>query len=346
MFNNEVDISSNQFLSLEKISDLAQLLSIPRGMLIYSSLYPVYSTFHIPKKAGGFRLIEAPEKQLKSKQRKIARCLQAVYLTIKPESAHGFISRWEERSGTCNIISNASIHTRKRFVLNIDLKDFFHAISAGRIRNIFMAPPFTFNYQLASLLAILTTYYNKLPMGAPTSPVLSNLACLEMDKQMEELARQMGWSYTRYADDLTFSRDMSFRKEDIHKIRDIITGNGFSINRDKFRIQPSTVRQTVTGLTVNEKVNLNRRYYRRLRAILHDWSENGLEDATRRYFRLTHEPDYLLVWKFQKSIAGKINYIRMVRGRSDPLANKLAEKFGKILELTCNITSETKLFYD
>jgi len=90
----------------------------------------------------------------------------------------------------------------------------------------------------------------------------------------------------------------------------------------------------VTGLTVNEKVNLNRKYYRRLRAILHDWSENGIEEATRRYFRLTYEPDYSLTWKFQQSIAGKINYFRMVRGESDPLANKLKEKFFKISEVS------------
>ncbi len=335
MYDNEVEISSDQFLSLDSISDLAQLLIISSGMLIYSSLYPAYNTFRIPKKAGGYRIIDAPDTQLKSKQRIIASHLQAVYLTIKPESSHGFITRWEEGFGTCNIISNASIHTGKRFVLNIDLQDFFHAISAGRVRNIFMAPPFSFNHQLASMLAILTTYYNKLPMGAPTSPVLSNLACLEMDKQMEELAPQSGWNYSRYADDLTFSRDKPFRKEDIHKIKDIIEGNGFSINRDKFRIQPNTTRQTVTGLTVNEKVNLNRKYYRRLRAILHDWTENGVEEATRRYFSLTYEPDYLLTWKFQQSIAGKINYFRMVRGDSDPLAKKLKEKFFKVSEVTC-----------
>jgi RNA-directed DNA polymerase len=334
MYTSEVEISSDQFLSLDSISDLARLLSISSGMLIYFSLYPVYSTFHIPKKSGGYRLIEAPEKQLKSRQRIIANHLQAVYLTIKPESAHGFISSWEEGFGTCNIISNASIHTGKKFVLNIDLKDFFHAISAGRVRNIFMAPPFSFNHQLSSLLAIITTYYNKLPMGAPSSPVLSNLACLEMDKQMEEQALQSCWNYSRYADDLTYSWDKPFRKENIHNIKDIIEGCGFSINRDKFRIQPNTTRQTVTGLTVNEKVNLNRKYYRRLRAILHDWSENGIEEATRKYFRLTYEPDYALTWKFQQSIAGKINYFRMVRGKSDPLANKLREKFYEINEVS------------
>jgi len=344
MYKNKVEISPHQFLSLDSISDLAQLLTISRGVLINSSLFPAYNTFHIPKKAGGYRKIDAPDTQLKSKQRIIASHLQAVYLTIKPVSSHGFITRWEEGFGTCNIISNASIHTGKRFVLNIDLQDFFHAISAGRVRNIFMAPPFSFNHQLSSLLAILTTYYNKLPMGAPTSPVLSNLACLDMDKQMEELALQMSWNYSRYADDLTYSWDKPFRKENIHKIKDIIEGNGFSINRDKFRIQPNTTRQTVTGLTVNEKVNLNRKYYRRLRAILHDWSENGIEEATRRYFRLTHEPDYILTWKFQQSIEGKINYFRMVRGESDPLANKLKEKFFEIREVSYQYPNYSDLY--
>jgi RNA-directed DNA polymerase len=178
----------------------------------------------------------------------------------------------------------------------------------------------------------MATYYNKLPMGAPTSPVLSNLACLPMDHQLEELAAGMDWNYSRYADDLTFSGDKPFRRDEIHPVRDIIEANGFSINRDKFRIQPHTTRQTVTGLTVNEKVNLNRKYYRRLRAILHDWSENGIEEATRKYFRLTVDPNYGQTWKFEQSIAGKINYLRMVRGESDPLARQLIEKFLKVCE--------------
>jgi hypothetical protein len=88
----------------------------------------------------------------------------------------------------------------------------------------------------------------------------------------------------------------------------------------------------VTGLTVNEKVNLNRRYYRRLRAIQYDWSNNGREEATRRKFRLTYEPDYPLTWKFQQSLAGKINYFQMVRGKSDPRANQLKEKYIKVSE--------------
>jgi RNA-directed DNA polymerase len=333
MYHYDSKISPDLFLGMDSVTDLARLLGIPAGMLIYSSLYPVYTTFRIPKKAGGYRLIEAPEKQLKSKQKTIAAYLQAVYMGIRPDSSHGFISK-SPAGDTRNIISNARIHVEKRFILNIDLKDFFHAISAGLVRDIFMKSPFSFNHQLASLLAILTTYYNKLPMGAPTSPVLSNLACIEMDSQMEELALQAGWEYSRYADDLTFSRNMPFGKGDVHKIKEVIGANGFTINRDKFRIQPHTVRQTVTGLTVNEKVNLNRKYYRRLRAILHDWRKNGIVKATRRYFRLTHDPDFRLTWKFQQSISGRINYFRMVRGESDPLTRKLMEDYACVGELT------------
>ena len=333
MYPYDLEISSDHFLGMDNVTDLARLLHVPAGMLIDSSLYPVYTTFRIPKKAGGYRLIEAPEKQLKSKQKTIAIYLQAVYMRIRPDSSHGFISK-SPAGDTRNIISNAGVHVGKRFVLNIDLKDFFHAISAGRVRDIFMAPPFSFNHQLASLLAILTTYFNKLPMGAPTSPVLSNLACMEMDGELEELALQEGWEYSRYADDLTLSRDMPFGRSDICRIKDVIGVNGFTINRDKFRIQPHTGRQTVTGLNVNEKVNLNRKYYRRLRAILHDWRKHGIVSATRKYFRLTSDPDYRLTWKFQQSISGRINYFRMVRGDSDPLSTKLLEDYACVSEMT------------
>ena len=116
MYPYDLEISSDHFLGMDNVTDLARLLHVPAGMLIDSSLYPVYTTFRIPKKAGGYRLIEAPEKQLKSKQKTIAIYLQAVYMRIRPDSSHGFISK-SPAGDTRNIISNAGVHVGKRFVL-------------------------------------------------------------------------------------------------------------------------------------------------------------------------------------------------------------------------------------
>src|SRR5690606_22088658 len=109
------------------------------------------------KKQKGKRRICAPDERLKIIQKQLNFFLQAYYLSVKPNEVHGFIINPKYLEGKCNIVENAKMHTGKKYVLNIDLKDFFPSISAGRVMEVFTSHFFAFNEQIATALTLLTT---------------------------------------------------------------------------------------------------------------------------------------------------------------------------------------------
>jgi hypothetical protein len=132
-------------------------------------------------------------------------------------------------------------------------------------------------------LANLVTYDGALPQGAPTSPILSNLLCRKLDSRLFKWARKEGYTYSRYADDLTFSTNRdSFPKGDRAFIKEIIREEGFEVHSGKERLMPDHTRQMVTGLVVNEKVNVPREYVRGLRALLHNVESHGWKSQVER----------------------------------------------------------------
>jgi len=163
MLQNEKD-----FLNVSDINQLCSILNISIKQLHYILFVKKkrYKMFEIAKKSGGKRTILAPSEDLKSIQRRLAHLLYSCYEFLDVQ--HGFI-----KSKSC--VTNACSHISKRFVLNIDLKDFFDTIHFGRIQGLFMNKPFNFNRNLATILAKLVCEDGKLPQGAPTSPVLSNI---------------------------------------------------------------------------------------------------------------------------------------------------------------------------
>lgn len=269
-----------QFYELETPKDVANLLNVPYKRLVYH-LYKVsssqkYIAFEIPKKSSGSRIIHAPATALKIIQRKLSQVLYCVYKT-KP-SVYGF-------APNRNVVKNAQIHVKKRYVLNIDLKDFFSSINFGRVRGMFMGKPYNLNPTVATVLAQICCHENKLPQGAPSSPIVTNMICGKMDSQLQQLSKNHKCTYyTRYADDITFSTTLREFPTDIacktkesgedklalgQDLISIITGNGFEINDRKVRFQTKNSRQEVTGLTVNKFPNVSRSYIRNIRAILH-----------------------------------------------------------------------------
>jgi RNA-directed DNA polymerase len=195
------------------------------------------------------------------------------------------------------------------------------------VRDIFMTDPFDYPKDLSSLLAIMTTWYNRLPMGAPTSPVISNLACLGLDIKLMGIAEENNLKYSRYADDLTFSGNEFPDYFLIDELKGLIESEGFQVNQKKFRIHPNSRRQVVTGITVNDKPNIPRKYYRNLRAILYNWEHRGLETTVARYYRNPAVPYALMKHKFFDSIRAKIEYLEYIRGKNDPLASKLKKQY-------------------
>ena len=241
-----------------------------RETIFHSQQETSYSSFSIPKKNGEPRLIEVPNEEIKKIQQSLNYLLTVIY---EPKaSVHGFTRNRD-------IISNAQNHCDKRYVLNIDLKDIFHSISQKRIRGTFIAPPYSLDSKIATSISHLCSYKDHLPQGASTSPIISNIVCSKLDSELRILAKNNNCFYTRYADDITFSTTRkNFPTElciiygagitDINlgkKLISIIEDNGFTVNPQKIRIQSKNNRQEVTGLTVNTKVNVSRKYIRHIR---------------------------------------------------------------------------------
>jgi RNA-directed DNA polymerase len=262
------------------LSDVALLLGFqpkPFAWVIYKQPAK-YTTFEIPKSRGGMRVIKAPEPKLKNVQARLAELLQDCIADINEarsqteKLSHGF------RRGH-SIITNAYQHRRRRFVFNVDLADFFGTINFGRVRGFLMTNKhFALHERTATAIAHIVCYDNSLPQGAPTSPVVSNLIAHILDVRLAKLSRRFGLHYTRYADDLTFSTNSRTFPAEIGvsdgagswvagpSLLKAIKRSGFQLNPQKTRMQLRQSRQDVTGLVVNEKVNIHAEYYRDARA--------------------------------------------------------------------------------
>lgn len=230
-----------------------------------------YKSFDLNKKNGGIRHINAPTGELLRIQRKISKILQA---SIKENNiSHGFnIGK--------SIYSNTNVHHNKRYVLNLDLEDFFDSVHFGRVRGFFIKNnSFKCTENIATILAQLTCYNGKLPQGAPSSPVLTNLICNIMDFHILKIAKKYKLNYTRYADDMTFSTNDKYFLELYNQfIIDITTEvnkSGFKINDRKTRLQYKDSRQEVTGIIVNKSLSVTNEYYKTTRAMAHSLYKNG-----------------------------------------------------------------------
>jgi retron-type reverse transcriptase len=289
--------------SLSRPEQLAAALSIPllrlRWLAFHSEASTVshYVRFQIPKKSGGVREIWAPQPKLAGAQ---AWILENILSKVPVGSvAHGFVPG---RS----TVSNAAPHVKRAIVVNVDLKDFFPTITFPRVRGIFES--LGYSPAVATLLALLTTeaprrlveYSGKkyfvatgpraLPQGACTSPALSNLVAWGLDRRLGGVAAKLGWTYTRYADDLSFSGDTLVPKGErnrrsvgwlLARVRHICEAEGFAVNEKKVRVQRRNTAQVVTGVVVNEKASTPRDERRRLRAILHHARFEGIEKQNR-----------------------------------------------------------------
>jgi RNA-directed DNA polymerase len=318
-------------------SDLADLFEIRLSDLNYI-LYRgkaryAYRSFEIPKRTGGTRLIEAPHPTVKILQQKLLAILSELYEPTR--SAHGYI---RGRS----IVSNARRHEGKRWVLNVDLKDFFPSINFGRVRGLFIQR-YRLDASVATVLAQLCTRENHLPQGAPTSPIISNMICIGLDRELHSFVReQMSW-YTRYSDDLTISSRLAEFPVSIAapdpisgvltlspQFEEIVRSHGFKVNPAKIWLRPNNRRQRVTGITVNQTVNVPRRHVRRIRTMLHVYETLGRGEARRRTFR-RNPPDSRYPGaprpEVEQVIRGHIAYVGMVRGPEDPVYLALMQRF-------------------
>lgn len=251
------------------LMDLSRRLSMPATDL---QLVPVgYSEFTIPKRRGGRRTILAPEPKLKALQRQILRRVLG-RLRAHP-AAMGF-----ERGRS--IVTHARLHARAAVVVRMDIQDFFPSTTTARVREYLGA--IGWSSEAAMLLVRWCSRDGHLPQGAPTSPRLSNLVNYGLDERLSALAFKIGATYSRYADDITFSFAEDNRDKIAAAIRitkKVVADYGYKLHlKQKLSIRRRHQRQSVTGLVVNDGVQLPRETRRRLRAIRHHLA-NG-KDAT------------------------------------------------------------------
>ncbi len=263
--------------------ELAQVLKIPHKKLTYilynKKVDNCYSTFEIPKKNGGLRRIDAPNEELKDIQKKLYEVLvqaQEIFFAdkkIKDNISHGF----KKSKG---IITNAEVHRRKKIVLNVDIENFFDSFHFGRVRGYFEKNKyFSLSREISTVLAQLTCYQGSLPHGAPTSPILTNLICNILDLRILKICRKFRLNYTRYADDLTFSTNDKYFKDNFElfysELSQEIEAFGLKINERKTRLIYSDSRQEVTGITVNNKLNVKKIYIKKTRAMAESLYSKG-----------------------------------------------------------------------
>ncbi|WP_058912537.1 reverse transcriptase family protein [Entomohabitans teleogrylli] len=245
-----------------------------------------YRHFAIAKKTGGERHISAPMPRLKRAQYwLLENVLQRVAVH---EAAHGFVAG---RS----ILSNALPHVNKAVVVNLDMENFFPTISYRRVKGVFRH--LGYSEQIATEMALLTTepevecvtlddekWFVRqgerfLPQGAPTSPALSNILCRRLDSRLNAMAQKLGFTYTRYADDVTFScagRDGNVQQL-LWRCKQIIQDEGFRVHPAKTRVMRKPQKQEVTGVVVNEKPSVDKKTLRRFRALLFQIARDGME---------------------------------------------------------------------
>lgn len=253
------------------VGSLAQMLGVPLAVL--GSCRPTYHTFTIPKHSGGSRTIQEPDPDTKALQRLLLRRV------LSRSTLHRCSTAFRRGRG---IVENALPHVGKGVVLHMDMKNFFPSTRESRVRAAFRTQGW--DEDTAALLTGLCCLEGGLPQGAPTSPMLSNIVNYRLDCRLAGMARSNspgcgGVSYTRYADDITFSFGADVRgsvvTDFINMTRRVLHANGYRLHPAKTRVMRRHQRQVVTGLVVNESINLPRPLRRKLRAIQHRFMTGG-----------------------------------------------------------------------
>ncbi|MDQ1193805.1 RNA-directed DNA polymerase [Brevundimonas vesicularis] len=321
------------------LTDFAALLQTRTKTLI-SVLYKVpeanwYKTFPVQKKNGGERIIHAPMGKMKTYQRVLANILYECDAENKKEGMPPLSHAY--RKGQ-SIMTNASLHKNRRYVLNLDLQDFFPSITFPRVRGYFIKDQsFGLKPECATILAQIACFEGALPQGSPCSPIVSDLVTRILDQRLARFAKQHRVTYSRYADDITFSTNAKAFPEALATggknpddpwvlstpLVEKIEGSGFSINHEKTRMQVEASRQMVTGLTVNKKVNIPQRYWGRVRSMCQSLYKTG------SYYRPGADPGNPASMKTTlNSLRGVLGHVYHVKSKSHvrPVAEPGSQK--------------------
>ncbi len=317
IFANETELATAMGVELKEL----RFLAFNRKVSTVSH----YQKFYLAKKSGGKRMISAPMPRLKKAQHWI---LENILNKISLHNAvNGFaLNR--------SIVTNAQPHVGKALVLNMDVKDFFPSIHFKRVKGLLQK--LGFSQKIATIIALICTeavteevaidgkiYFVQkgnrvLPQGAPCSPAITNILCFKLDKRLQGLANKLNCNYTRYADDVTFSGNKDVNAQQlVWRIKKIMQDEGFTVHPDKIRIMRKGSQQEVTGIVVNQQLNVSRKKLRAFRALLHN---------------IKTKDSNTMQWgtgNLSNSIIGYANFVKMV----NPVkGNKLKQTIGVLFQ--------------
>lgn len=226
-----------------------------------------YRSFTIEKRSGGQRRIDSPYPMLMAVQRWILS-----HVLLKKNASPQSFAYVKDRT----IIDNAALHLNKKHLLKIDLVDFFGSIKPERVKNVFL--DFGYSESLSYFISQICCLNDCLPQGAPTSPAISNFIASRMDKRLFSISKKLGISYSRYADDLTFSGEL-IKKDFINIIKKIIDSEGFEINNKKTIFKGHGEKKVVTGICVTgNRLRVPKSFRRDFRKDMYYFRKNGIKE--------------------------------------------------------------------
>ena len=254
-----------------------------------------YKVYKIKKRNGKYRTIYEPNSMLKQIQKKI------LINILNNKSIAKYAKAYYKG---ISLKDNAIPHINKKIILKLDIKNFFESISFLDVYNACFSIEY-FPKSVGFILTYLCTYDNHLTQGSPTSAYISNLIMKEFDEEIGNWCNINDISYTRYSDDMTFSGNFN-PSELIIKIRKMLYKLGLELNNDKIHIVNKSQSQNVTGIIVNEKLQVNAKYRNKIRQEIYYIKKFGLKSHLNKCNININELKYL------DKLYGRILYVLQI----------------------------------
>ena len=299
MNNNEKDFLLSLYDFNKSLTDNNK---IKRLYTMSNNIEKYYNKFTIKKRNGKNREILSPSPDLKRIQKNILSEL------LYDKRISEYAKAYKKGSG---LVDNAKIHTGYKYILKLDIKDFFNSVSYVDIYNIFLE--YGFSSSLCGLLSHLVTYDDYLPQGAPTSPYLSNLLLRDFDYIVGNWCNKNNINYTRYSDDLTFSMN-EYNRDIVRFIRKNLYKYNLELNNDKVCLIKNSDKQKITGIVVNDKIQVDIKYRKKIRQEIYYINKYGLSNHLKR-INIKDQNKYL------NSLLGRINFVLSVDNNNKDFIN-------------------------
>jgi RNA-directed DNA polymerase len=317
---------------IKNLKELAMYLGVTQKQLAQINVDSQFITFQIPKPGKTEkRTIEAPTGNLKYLLDRLSDGLQWLYSEHRTKAAQGYIRSVKNDPDKRTIFTNAKRHLGKKYLLNVDLDNFFHQVTEKKVHEIFAhSQLFSFDTETENYLTKFVCFKGRLPMGSPTSPPLSNFATIDMDNELTLWTKHQRINYTRFVDDLSFSSDKPISAAHFKVIDDILLAHQFKADPGKIKWYGPNDCKEVTGLIVGNKITVSAGYLAALEAEIQKLKEI-------RAYAMNYPDFSVLEWiqKLEQVVGGRLAFVKLVYGGESAeyrnLLTKMNQQFNDVL---------------